>query len=183
MIDEVVRLIPNKPIRYLVNTHQHHDHIGGLRTYMHIGATIVTHARNFPFYRHDVLNYTPRIVVPDMVSQWPPTELAEGYYYEQVTENYTLADGMRRMHMSYVHPLQHVEGMLMAYLPRERMVIQADLLDTHVPLPAVPSNSNRALYNQVQRLKLDVSQIVPIHGKPIPWSDFAKLMASSTPSN
>ena len=39
VIDEIVRLVPDKPIRFLVNTHQHHDHIGGLRTYMHIGAT------------------------------------------------------------------------------------------------------------------------------------------------
>ena len=49
VIEEVVRLIPNKPIRFLVNTHQHFDHIGGLRTYMHIGATIITHWKNMEF--------------------------------------------------------------------------------------------------------------------------------------
>jgi hypothetical protein len=26
------------------------------------------------------------------------------------------------MHMSYVHPLQHVEGMLLAYLAQEKMI-------------------------------------------------------------
>ena len=85
VIEEVVKLIPNKPIRFLVNTHQHHDHIGGLRTYMHIGATIITHTKNFTFYTRDVLNYAPRTLRPDMVSLWPPTELAEGYHYEQVS--------------------------------------------------------------------------------------------------
>jgi hypothetical protein len=74
-----------------------------------------------------------------------------------------------------VHPLEHVEGMLMAYLPNERIVIEADLLDTHEGLPSAPTVMNRALFNQVQRLKHDVMTIVPIHGKPIPWSDFAKL--------
>ena len=54
VIEEVVKLIPNKPIRFLVNTHQHFDHIGGLRTYMHIGATIITHWKNFNFYTRDV---------------------------------------------------------------------------------------------------------------------------------
>ena len=49
VIEEIVKLIPNKPIRFLVNTHQHFDHIGGLRTYMHIGATIITHWKNFEF--------------------------------------------------------------------------------------------------------------------------------------
>jgi hypothetical protein len=100
-----------------------------------------------------------------------------------VTENYTLTDGARTMHMSYVHPLTHVDGMLMAYLPRERMVIEADLLDTHEPLPSAPTALNHALFNQVQRLKLDVAQIVPIHGRPIAWSEFAKLMGTPAQSN
>jgi hypothetical protein len=68
-----------------------------------------------------------------------------------------------------------VDGMLMAYLPKEKMVIEADLFDTHVAPSATASAANRSFYNQVQRLKLDVSTIVPIHGKPVPWSDFSRL--------
>ena len=176
VIEEVVKQIPNKPIRFLVNTHQHHDHIGGLRTYMHIGATIITHTKNFSFYTRDVLNYAPRTLRPDMVSLWPPTELAEGYYYEQVSENYVLSDGTRNMNIYYVQPLAHVEGMLMAYLPKEKLLIEADLFDTHVPAPATATPANRTLSNQVQRLKLDISTIVPIHGKPAAWADFQKLV-------
>ena len=176
VIEEVVRLMPDKPIRYLVSTHQHHDHIGGLRTYMHIGTTIITQWKNFDFYTNDVLNYAPRTVSPDMISLWPPTELAEGYQYEQVTENYVLSDGRRNMNLYYVQPLDHAEGMLMVYLPDEQMVIEADLLDTHVPLPSSPSANNMALYNQVRRLGLDVSTIVPIHGQPVAWSQFLDVV-------
>ena len=50
-----------------------------------------------------------------MVSLWPPTELAEGYQYEVVRENYVLTDGERMMQLSYVHPLSHVEECI-AYL-------------------------------------------------------------------
>ena len=82
-------------------------------------------------------------------------------------------------HMSYVHPLEHVEGMLMAYLPNERIVVEADLLDTDEGLPPAPTVMNRALFNQVQRLKHVVATIVPIHGKPVPWTDFAKLMGGN----
>jgi len=106
---------------------------------------------------------------------WPPTELAEGYQYETVRENYILSDGTRNMNIYYVNPLRHVEGMLMAYLPRERMLIEADLVDTHAPLPATPTRDQQSFYREVMTLKLDVSQIVPIHGKPIPWTDFAKI--------
>jgi glyoxylase-like metal-dependent hydrolase (beta-lactamase superfamily II) len=167
VIEEVVKLMPDKPIRFVVNTHQHHDHIGGLRTYMHIGATIITHWKNYEFYTRDVLNYAPRTLQPDMMSLWPPTEVAEGYQYEAIRENFTLADGTRTMHVSYVQPLPHVEGMLMAYLPAEKMAIEADLYDP--PNPATPST--RSFVNHVRRLGLEVQTVVPIHGRPVPWAD------------
>jgi glyoxylase-like metal-dependent hydrolase (beta-lactamase superfamily II) len=177
VIEEIVKRIPDKPIRFLVNTHQHFDHIGGLRTYLHIGATIVTHWKNFEFYNRDVLNYVPRTVQPDMVSLWPPTELFEGYNVETVRENYVITDGERFLQTYYVHPLQHVEGMLMAYLPKEKLVIEADLFDSHAPPAArTPSNPNRSLFNVVGRLKLDVAQVVPIHGEPVTWADFLKAV-------
>ena len=115
VIEEVVKLIPNKPIRFVVNSHQHFDHAGGLRTYMHIGATIITHFKNFDFYTRDVLNYAPRTLQPDMVSLWPPTEVAEGYFYETVRENYVISDGTRNLNIYYVNPLparrRHVDGL------------------------------------------------------------------------
>ncbi len=177
VIEEIVRLIPNKPIRFVIHSHQHFDHTGGLRAYNHIGATVITQWRNFDFLNRDVINYAPRTLRPDMVSLWPPTELAEGYYYETVRENYVISDGTRTLQIHYVNPLQHVEGMLMAYLPKEKILIEADLINTLEPLPAVLSADQRSLVNAVQKLKLDVTQLVPVHGRPIPWarvSDLAK---------
>jgi len=181
VIDQIAEIIPGKPIRFLVNTHQHHDHIGGLRAYMHIGATIITHWKNYDFYVKDVLNYSQRTLDPDMVSLWPPTELAEGYQYEVVRENYVLTDGERNLQISYVHPLNHVEGMLAAYLPKEKMLIEADLFDGPSPFnlnPVAqgPNQSIRSLHNHVQRLGLDVETIVPIHGRPVSWNEFERLV-------
>jgi hypothetical protein len=175
VIEEVVKLIPNKPIRFVINSHQHFDHAGGLRTYMHIGATIVTHFRNFDFYTRDFLNYSPRTLQPDMMSLWPPTEVAEGYYYETVRENYVLSDGTRNLNIYYVNPLQHVEGMLMAYLPKEKILMEADLVDTNAPLPTTLSRDQQSFYKAVRTLKLEPGQMVPVHGNPIPWATFAKI--------
>jgi hypothetical protein len=142
---------------------------------MHIGATIITHWKNFNFYSRDVLNYAPRTLSPDMMSLWPPTEVAEGYQYETVRENYILSDGTRNMHISYVQPLTHVEGMLIAYLPKEKIIIEADLYDPEIK-SASPTEANRSFYAHVQRLGLDVATIAPIHGGPVPWADFVKMM-------
>ncbi len=174
VIEEIVRLIPDKPIRWVINSHQHFDHAGGLRAYVHIGATIVTHVKNQDFYMRDVINYAPRTLRPDMLSLWPPTELAEGYYYEAIRENFIISDGTRNLNVHYVNPLQHVEGMLVAYLPKEKLLLEADLLDTNQPARVAPSSDQVSFYNAVRKLNLNVSQVVPVHGNPVAWSDLRR---------
>lgn len=183
VIEEVVRLIPNKPIRFVVNTHAHYDHLGGLRTYLHLGTTIITHQRNRVFYETELLNYVPRTLQPDLVSLYPPTEIAEGYTIEDVDEKYVVSDGTRNLDVHYVQGLNaHVEGMLMAYLPREKIVIEADLFDPPAPgspLPTAPSAVSKVFYNNVQQLGLDVSTIAPIHGPVVPWTDFLRVVSNA----
>ena len=180
VIEEVVRLVPDKPIRFIVNTHAHYDHLGGLRTYLHIGATVITHQRNRLFYETELLNYVPRTLQPDMMSLYPPTEVSEGYTMEDVDEKYVLSDGSRFLEIYYVQGLNtHVEGMLMAYLPKEKILIEADLFD---PPSAGTSRINtsdevhQAFYNNVSQIGLDVKTIAPIHGRPIPWSEFLAVV-------
>jgi glyoxylase-like metal-dependent hydrolase (beta-lactamase superfamily II) len=172
VIEAVTRLAPGKPIRWLISSHPHFDHIGGLRAYLHIGATIVAHMKNIAFLNRDVLSYEPRTVAPDIVSRWPPTELSEGYNYEAVQENYVITDNQRILRVYYVQPLQHAEGMLMAYLPAERIAFQADLFDTHEPPRAAQLPAMRSLATQVARMKLDVETLAPVHGRPVSWSTF-----------
>ena len=172
VIEAIAKLAPGKPIRWLISSHPHFDHIGGLRTYLHIGSTIVTHMKNLAFLNRDVLNYEPRTVKPDIVAKWPPTEVSEGYNYETVQENYVITDNRRILRVSYVQPLRHAEGMLMAYLPAERIAFQADLFDTHEAPRLAQLPSMRTLATQVARMKLDVATLAPVHGKPVPWSTF-----------
>src|SRR5687767_16034718 len=100
------------------------------------------------------------------MSQWPPTEVAEGYKYEAIQENFVITDNSRILRVYYVQPLRHVAGMLMAYLPAERIAFEADLYDTHEPARPAMLPSMQSFLNQVQRMKLDVATIAPVHGKP-----------------
>ena len=182
VIEEVVKLVPKKPIRFIVNTHAHYDHLGGLRTYLHVGATVITHQRNRLFYETELLNYVPRTLQPDMMALYPPTEIAEGYTMEDVDEKYILSDGTRNLDIYYVQGLPHVEGMLMAFLPKEKIVIEADLYDSagsNSPTATAPDPVHRAFYNNVQQLGLDISTIAPIHGSAVPWSNFLKVIGKA----
>jgi glyoxylase-like metal-dependent hydrolase (beta-lactamase superfamily II) len=183
VIEQVAKLAPNKAIRWLIASHPHFDHIGGIRTYNHIGATVVIHMLNLKFLNRDVLTYRPRTVKPDIVSLWPPTEVAEGYNYEAVQENYVITDNSRILRVYYVQPLQHVAGMLMAYLPAERIAFQADLFDTHEPPRTAQLPAMRSFNNQVQRMQLQVDTVAPVHGAPVPWSTFVDALGAMAKTN
>jgi glyoxylase-like metal-dependent hydrolase (beta-lactamase superfamily II) len=180
VIEEIVKLVPGKPIRFVVNTHNHYDHLGGLRTYLHIGATVITHQRNRVFYETELLNYVPRVLSADMMALYPPTEISEGYTMEDVDENYALTDGERFMTIHYVQGLNvHAEGMLMAFLPKEKILIEADMFDSPAPgEKPVESGApaRRALLNNVKQIGLDVKTIAPIHGRAVAWSEFLKAV-------
>ena len=181
VIEEVTNLIPNKPIRFIVNTHHHWDHLGGLRTYVHEGATVITHEANRPYYQ-EVLRARPWILKPDRYSLYPPEEWSEGYIFETVREKYILGDETRTVELHNVLGLGHVVGMLIAYFPNEKLVVEADLYTppaAGAQVPGTPSASHRTFYEALQRLNLDVETIVPIHGRPGPMSTFVEFVSQA----
>ena len=173
VIGEVNRLIPNKPIRFIVTTHHHWDHLGGLRAYVHEGATVITHEGNHAYYQ-EVLRAGPWMLQPDRFSLFPPEEWSEGYIFETAREKYVLADDTRTVELYTVQGLAHAAGMLIAYIPSEKIVVQADLYN---PRAQAPNASSRTFYRNLQRLELDVTTIVGIHGNPTPMSQFVQFMS------
>jgi glyoxylase-like metal-dependent hydrolase (beta-lactamase superfamily II) len=179
VINEVTRLVPNKPIRYVVNTHHHFDHSGGLRTYLAQGATIVTHKSNQDFYQDVMFAPLSRTLTPDRLSLFYPnfTASRRPAPFETVTSKYTISDGSRNLDLLPVSALNHVEGMLIAYLPKEKLLINGDLYSPPAPntTPPPASASNTALRNTIERLQLDVAQHVPIHGRVGTHDEFMKV--------
>ena len=172
VIGEVNRLIPNKPIRFIVTTHHHWDHLGGLRAYVHEGATVITHEGNKPYYQ-EILRAGPWALEPDRFSLHPPEEWSEGYIFETLNEKYVLADHTRTVELYNVQGLAHAAGMLIAYIPSEKIVVQADL---YFPEAPTPNASARTFHQNLQRLDLDVETIVGIHGSPAPMSEFVEFV-------
>jgi glyoxylase-like metal-dependent hydrolase (beta-lactamase superfamily II) len=165
VISEVKKLIPNKPIRYLVNTHHHFDHSGGLRTYVDEGATIVTSGVNKEYY--EAAFAVPRSINPDRLAQSRKKAIVEA-----VGEKKVLSDGTRTLELHLVKGNQHDDGLLIAFLPKEKILIEVDVY-TPTPAPAnassaasnPPVNANTLnLVDNVEKLKLDFETILPLHG-------------------
>ena len=179
VIAEVRRVVPNKPIRYVVNTHHHFDHAGGLRTYVAQSARVVTHQGNRDFYYDVFFHPGRRTVEPDILSSHMPWFAGNRIpAFETVTEKYVLSDGQRTMDIYPVQGLQHNGNMLIAYLPTERILINADLYSPPAPGGQPPSAnaSMRSLYQNIQRLNLDVERHVGVHGQVGAHTDFLRIV-------
>lgn len=201
VIAEVNRLVPNKQIRYLVNTHHHMDHAGGLRTYFSQGTTIVTHESNKQYYLDIMFYPAPRELDPDrlaifspmyMISRRPaPIDTVGGDTRGE--GKYVVTDGVRMMEIFHVQDLaydlgdpsysqgNHSADMLMVYLPKEKILINADLYSPPDPgaQPPAPTAAMRTLYQNILKLKLDVAQHVPIHGHVGTNDEFVKIVGKT----
>ena len=174
VIAEAKKLVPNKPIRYLVNTHHHWDHAGGLRPFVAEGASIVTHAINQPYYEKNFA--LPHTLNPDRlaVAKTAPK-------FETLTDKKLLTDGVRVMEVHHVLGSGHNDGIILAYLPKERILIEADLFtppaDAKTPPPDPRSPFALNLGENLTRLKLDYQTVLPLHGRR---SDKAELLKFAT---
>ena len=174
VIDAVKQTIPNKPIRYAVNTHHHFDHLGGLRACVAEGATVVTAADNKPYYER--LWAMPHTLRPDRLAQSPKKPVIE-----PVAEKRVLSDGTQTLELYRLQGTNHADTMLIGYLPKQKVLIEADVYNpapaNAPPGPVVRENVN--LYENIERLNLDVQQITPLHGRLVTINDLRKAIGQN----
>ena len=159
VIAEAKRLIPNKPVTVVVNTHSHIDHSSGLRAAVAEGATILTHQTNKAYLEKTLA--LPHTLNPDKAQQTGKKPVVEAAGAKQV-----LTDGTRVVELHHLPNFGHHDGMLLAYFPKEKILLEADAYNpqaANATPPSPPSPYTVSLVDHIQRLKLDVQRIVPVH--------------------
>ena len=167
VIAEARRLVPSKPLRYVVNSHHHFDHAGGLRTAVAEGITLITSANAKPWFEKAM--QSPNRINPDALAKSGKTATIEGVSGKRV-----LTDGARTVEISEITSSVHAQGFLMVHLPAEKILIQADAYTPsapNTPAPAQPNGNNVNLLQNIEQNKLAVERILPLHGRMVPLSE------------
>lgn len=111
----------DKPVRYVVLTHHHSDHMGGVRAFVEAGATVV----GSPVTRSVV----ERTLESRLDLAGRSSAKAPAFEFETVVGELTIGDGAREMRILDVGDNPHSEGMLAVWLPGERILYVSDLFD------------------------------------------------------
>ena len=169
--------IPNKPIRFVVNSHPHFDHASGLAAAVAEGATIITHNNNEPVLER--LLAGPRTLTGDSLSKVTNrrTNVVTGIGDRDVRKG---SNGkVVELHRI---PNEHSDGMLAVYLPAEKVLWSADV-------SAVNPNPNqlgvlKSTVDAVERLKLDYNGWIQAHpptpDKPLTKTDVMAAVKAGT---
>ncbi|MBZ5635152.1 MAG: MBL fold metallo-hydrolase [Acidobacteriia bacterium] len=166
-VAETKKLIPNKPIRYVMNTHPHADHTGGLPVLVAEGATIITQKNNVEFL--DKALNTPRTLLDDTLAKNPKRAK-----FEAVAEKKVYSDGKRTVELYHVSPVPHSNGLMIAYIPKEKILFQGDFTVT----PGQPANDHlKALAPILEKLNLDYDRYINVHASAAPQSKADVLKA------
>jgi glyoxylase-like metal-dependent hydrolase (beta-lactamase superfamily II) len=159
IIAETRKAIPNKPIRYSILSHHHFDHSSGLPALVAEGVTIITHDLNRAFLEK-ALN-APRTLAPDAMSK-----SGKKPKIETVAEKRVLQDETRTVEIYHAVGLPHADGMLMIYLPKEKILAYADMFNlppANDPVPNPPVVGTMVFLDNIERLKLQPEKLLSVH--------------------
>jgi glyoxylase-like metal-dependent hydrolase (beta-lactamase superfamily II) len=160
VFESVKKTIPNKPIKYVVNSHNHFDHLGGVRAAMAEGYTVVTQASNKPYYER--IAGMPHTIVPDRLARAPRKPVIEG-----VVDKRVFTDDTNTLEL-YRLSTDHDDTMLVAYLPKAKLLVEADMWNppaANAPPPVAVNPVTVQLVDGIKNLNIDVQQIAGLHGR------------------
>jgi glyoxylase-like metal-dependent hydrolase (beta-lactamase superfamily II) len=160
VIAKIRELYPGTPITAVINTHAHFDHAGGLRTYVDEGIPVITHVRNVPYYQRAWA--APRTLNPDRLAKSGRAPI-----FRAVDGMLELDDDVQPVEIHAIRDSGHDDAFVMIWLPRHRVLVEADAWTPTPPGAAPPSAVNPLWINldaNIRRLALDVERVVPLHG-------------------
>jgi glyoxylase-like metal-dependent hydrolase (beta-lactamase superfamily II) len=175
VLAEVKSLVPNKPIKYVIATHHHFDHAGGLRAVAAEGITLIAHDVNKAFLEKALAG--PATIRPDRLAKSGKKGTVEGMRDKRV-----LTDGTRTVELHNVAGNNHHAGIVMVYLPKEKLLVEADVYNPPAPNAPPPASVNTNWVNlsdNIKRLGMNVDQILPLHGRIMPIAELHKSIGHS----
>ena len=169
LIERARATVPGKPLTGVIVSHHHFDHSGGVRTAIAEGLTIIAQRGTENLFREVAARKST--LEPDELGRNPKPLKFVG-----VDDQMTLKDSTMEVVLYHIVGNEHMSEALMAWVPRDRLLIEGDLFD--YTWQNYPWTTNYA--DNVRLRKLDVDKDVPVHGVVMPWKDVEQQIEMKT---
>jgi glyoxylase-like metal-dependent hydrolase (beta-lactamase superfamily II) len=167
VIDLAKAKYPGKPIKYLVQTHHHMDHSGGLRAYVAEGATILVAAPTRAYFDRALRN--PRTVANDTQQKArKPVRITE------VKDQTTLKDDAGNEIRIYNIKNPHAEGYLLGHVVKDNIVYVTDLISPRGPVAR--SEGTLAVGEAFKKYSIKDALIAGGHGTTVKQSEIGAAL-------
>jgi glyoxylase-like metal-dependent hydrolase (beta-lactamase superfamily II) len=168
VIDAAKAKYPGKPIKYLVLTHHHMDHTGGMRTYVAEGASVILPSGDKAYFEKDVKG--THTVVPDDLQKKPRTP-----EFIEVKDQMTLKDDTSEVRL-YNIANPHVDGMLIGHLVKDNIVYVTDLISPRGPIERSPATASVGVI--LRKYGINGATIAGGHGTTVKQADISAQLAA-----
>ena len=168
LMKTVKEKFPGKPVRWVVLTHHHMDHAGGVRAMLGDGGTLVVGAPARAHFQKVLA--APMTRNPDL----SPRSFAAIQIME-VTQSHVITDSRGRQVMMYVMDNPHAKGMMMGWVPDAKLGYVTDIWTPGPPLPAKPNPGLMAVVNTVKAAGLQPERFAGGHGATADYASLTRL--------
>jgi len=154
VIDKARATVPNKPLTEVIVTHHHFDHTGGLRTAVAEGLTVISHKGNEGIFKE--VTSRKATLKPDLLSKSGKTLKFRG-----MDDTMILKDKSMEVHLFRLHDNAHAPYLIAAYVPRDNMLVQGDLIDMGWIMHPWAENYRKNLAMR----RIHFTKDIPVHGR------------------
>jgi glyoxylase-like metal-dependent hydrolase (beta-lactamase superfamily II) len=169
VIDAAKAKYPGKPIKYLVLTHHHMDHTGGMRAFVAEGATVYVPSQDKAYFEQ--VAKAPHTLEPDAQQKAMKPAHIEG-----VADTASIKDDNEDINL-YNIPNPHVDGMLLIHLPKDNILWVTDLVSPRGPIGRNPGTV--AVGEALRKHNITGALIAGGHGLTAKQADIAPALAAN----
>jgi Metallo-beta-lactamase superfamily len=169
VIDAAKVKYPGKAIKYLVLTHHHMDHTGGMRAFAAEGATVIVPAPDKAYFEQVIK--APHTLEPD--AQQKAMKAAN---VQEVKDTFSLKDDTMEINL-YNIPNPHVEGFLLGHIVKDNILWITDLVSPRGTIGRNPGTV--AVGDALRKHNITNALIAGGHGTTAKQADITAALASN----